>query len=149
MGAAGRASNVFKTASRRNNEIRRTIRAALQPVIDASDDAFARRACDFIANVTAIDHFGGAIATRLLALARPDRAISVNNGSRGRLAKLTGLPNTSLGRAPHGRARSYLDLLNWFEQRPWYSDPTPTNAFERLLASARAALLDALVYEAQ
>jgi hypothetical protein len=94
-----------------------------------------------------IHGFGGALATRFLALARPDRAISVNNGSRARLSKLTGLPPTSLAHAPHGRANSYMDLLRWFEQQGWYSNPNPKDVRERLLANARAALFDALVYE--
>lgn len=147
MGGAGHANNVFRVANRQHLQIRRTIREALQPVIDADDDIFAQRACDFIQIVDRIEGFGGAIATRFLALARPDRAISVNRGSKRRLAELTGLPENSLAHVPHGRARPYLDLLRWFEERPWYSDPTPQNAFERLLASTRAALVDAFVYE--
>jgi PLD-like domain len=149
MGGAGHANNVFRVANRQHLQIRRTIREALQPAIDADDDIFAQRACDFIATVSGIEGFGGAIATRFLALARPDRAISVNRGSKTRLAELTGLPENSLSNAPHGRARSYLDLLRWFESQAWYSNPTPENAFERLLASARAALVDAFVYEEQ
>jgi HKD family nuclease len=147
MGGAGRANNVFNEATPANVKIRRTIRAALQPVIDATDANFAEAACAFITALNSIDGFGGAIATRLLALARPDRAISVNNGSRTRLAELTGLPENSLAHAPHGRARSYMDLLRWFEQRDWYTNPTPRNARERLLAGARAAIFDCFVYD--
>ena len=146
MGGAGHANNVFRAPTRENLRIRRAIREALQPVIDANDDDFAGAACDFIAVVEEIPGFGGAIATRFLALARPDRAVSVNAGSNVHLSKLTGLPKNSLSNAPHGRARSYLDLLHWFEEQAWYSSPAPGNAYERLLAAARAALIDAFVY---
>jgi PLD-like domain len=146
MGAAGRAQNVFNEAKPQNLAIRQSIRQALQPVIDASDASFAKTACNFIAHVKEIPGFAGGIATRFLALARPDRAISVNNGSRTCLAELTGLPPNALSNPPHGRAKSYMDLLRWFEQQEWYSHPTPQNSRERLLAKTRAALIDALVW---
>jgi hypothetical protein len=147
LGAPGHANNVFNKATRGNLQIRRTIRDALQPAIDASDAEFAQAACTFIATLNNIDGFGGAIATRFLALARPDRAISVNRGSRKRLSELTGLPPTSLAHAPRGQASSYMNLLRWFEQKDWYSNPNPRDVRERLLANARAALFDALVYD--
>ena len=147
MGAAGHANKVFNQATAANLKVRRTIRKALQPAIDANDDQFAEAACTFISKMEQLEGFAGAIATRFLALARPDRAISVNNGSNKRLSELTGLPLTSLARAPHGRAHSYMDLLRWFEQKEWYSSPKPGDVRERLLASARAALIDALVYD--
>lgn len=147
MGFAGVANNVFAEATPQNLAIRTTIRAALDPVLAADDAHFADAAGGFIAVVNGIPGIGGGIATRLLALARPDRAISVNNASRSRLAQLTALPPSSLSSAPHGRARSYTDLLRWFEDRNWYSNPQPSDAYERLLAGARAALFDAFVYE--
>ncbi len=149
MGGAGLANNVFNEATRENLSTRRRIRQALQPVIDASDAQFAEAACAFIAELGGVHGFAGAVATRFLALARPDRAISVNNGSRERLSQLTKLPKNTLGHAPHGHARSYMDVLGWFEHRDrdWYSRPAPKNARERLLASNRAALFDAFVYE--
>ncbi len=149
MRGAGVANNVFKEATRSNLLVRRKIRMALQPVIDAKASEFAGAACAFIGELEGIDGFAGALATRFLALARPDRAISVNNGSRKRLSELTGLPVSSLSKAPHGRGRSYMDLLHWFEDRDWYSSPDPRDAGERLLASRRAATFDAFVYEPQ
>jgi len=146
MGGAGVANNVFRENTPENLAIRNRIRAALQPILNASDADFVEAACNFIAAVDEVNGFGGAIATRILALARPDRAISVNNGSRVHLAKLTGLPPNSLSNPPRGRANSYGDLLHWFEGQGWYSNPNPRNAYERLLADARAALFDAFVY---
>lgn len=147
MGGAGIANNIFREDSRTNLKIRQDIRNALQPCIAANDDQFSGAACDFIEQVSSIEGFAGGLATRFLALARPDRAISVNKGSSSRLAALSGLPRTSLAKAPQGRGRSYLELLRWFEQQAWYSRPEPDNPRERLYASVRAALFDALVYE--
>lgn len=147
MRGAGLANNIFRVDSSENLEIRRQIRNALQPCITASDNRFAEVACDFIEEVSSIDGFAGALATRLLALARPDRAVSVNRGSSAKLAALTGLPQTSLAKAPRGKGKSYLDLLHWLEQQKWYSNPQPQGSREKLYASVRAALFDALVYE--
>jgi PLD-like domain len=144
FGAALLANNVFARPTEDNFAIRENIRQALRPVMDASDVQFAEAASEFIAKLEGIRGFGGsgAIATRFLALARPDRAISVNEGSRARLSQLTRLPPESLG-----RARMYGDLLQWFEDQDWYSSPNPKNVREHLLKNARAALFDAFVYE--
>lgn len=147
MGGAGTASSVFTKTTPENLCIRNTIRAALQPVLEANDDYFANAACEFIAVTRKFHGFAGAMATRLLALARPDRAISVNGGSEANLSRLTKLPRSSLSKPPHGGARSYKDLLRWFEQKSWYSNPNPQDVYQHLLASARAGLFDAFVYE--
>ena len=147
MGAAGLANNVLTEPTPENLRIRSDIRATLEPVLQADATGFADAACAFIAALEEIRGFGGGIATRLLALARPDRAISVNNAARYRLAQLTGLPASSLAHAPRSRAHSYKDLLRWFENTLWYSSPTPQGVYEHLLANYRAALFDVFVYE--
>lgn len=148
MKAAGNAKNVFNAASKATLAIRERIRSALQPVLGASPASFPDATVTFIRDVTRIKGFSDGVATRLLALARPDLAVSVNKGSRDGLAALSGLPATSLAKAPGGsRAHSYADLLEFLGTQPWYSRPTPRNAYERTLATARAALLDCLVYQ--
>ncbi|SIO57592.1 PLD-like domain-containing protein [Bradyrhizobium erythrophlei] len=147
MRGAGLANNIFRVDSPENVQIRRQIRKALQPCITATDTRFAEVACDFIEEVSSIEGFAGALATRLLALARPDRAVSVNRGSSAKFATLSGLPQTSLAKAPRNKGKSYLDLLHWLEQQEWYSNPQPQGPREKLYASVRAALFDALVYE--
>ena len=147
MRGAGDAKKVFNVKSKTNLETREEIRVALQPVLRASPEAFPDAAITFIRSVTGIRGFGGAIATRLLALARPDLAVSVNSGSQDGLAALSGLPAGSLNKAPDGpRGHSYADLLEFLATHPWYFSPTPRNAYERTLANARAALFDCLVY---
>jgi HKD family nuclease len=149
MKGAGYAKNVFLDPSPQNLRVRRDIRKALQRVIDAPDWMFADEAGRFIASVEQHQGFAGAIATRLMTLARPDRAISVNRGSRARLAAFSDLPETSLSQSPSGTAKSYVDLLHWFESKPWYASPVPANPYEKLLADNRAALFDAFVYQPQ
>lgn len=147
MRGAGRVNHVFLKYTPETINIRKTIRQSLQVVLDSNDKTFADAACAFIRDVSDIAGFSGGIATRILALARPDRGISVNNGSKDHLAKLTGLPPSSLSASPRNKAHSYRDLLRWFEDKDWYQNPTPGNAYERLLASVRAALIDPFVYE--
>lgn len=147
MIGAGHAKNVFLEETTENLRIREIIRSALQPVIDASFDDFPMVASEFISKVNELDRFGSAIATRFMALAKPEYAISVNKASQNLLSEATGLPKTSLSNPEKGtRARSYTDLLNWLRAHEWYENPTPQNQFEELLSQYRAALVDPLVY---
>jgi HKD family nuclease len=145
-GARG-ANYIFNNNSISCKRTRERIRRALRPVVECSPNSFAETACVFVRELEDTDNFGGAIATRFLALARPDLAISVNNGSRERLAKLSNLPSSMIALSPSGRRSSYRDLLQWFESQAWYTNPRPRNAYEKLLAENRTALFDAFVYK--
>lgn len=150
MRGAGYAKNVFNSASPGNLAIREKIRAALQPVLSASATNFPQAASDFLDATDDLQGFSGGVATRLLTLARPDLAVTVNNGSREGLAAWSGLSATGISRAPRGpRAASYLSLLDFLALQPWYANPEPSGVYERSLANARAALLDCLVYRDQ
>jgi hypothetical protein len=118
----------------------------LQRAIRASDADFPQAAVDFIGHVSEIKRFGPAVASRLLALARPDLAVSVNKGSRPGLAALSGLPSSALRVPGRPRAKSYADLLEFLSTKEWYKNPQPANRYEQTLANARGALLDCLVY---
>ena len=147
MQGAGEVKSVFLRSNDTHQSIRESIRLSLQPSIQASNATFPKIAVEFIRQVSAIKHFGPAVATRLLALARPDLAISVNNGSRPGLAALSGLPPSTLSKVPGGpRAKSYVDLLEFLSTKEWYRNPQPSGRYEQTLANARAALLDCLVY---
>lgn len=149
MKGAGDAKNVFNEASKQNLSIRKRIRAALQPVIDADSSSFREAALDFIRIVEGLQGFSGGVATRLLALARPDLAVSVNKGSRDALSEWSRLPKTTLSKSGSGtRGKSYASLLDFLAEQEWYANPTPRGTYERGLADARAALLDCLVYDA-
>jgi hypothetical protein len=147
MGGAGTAKNIFLQDSRNNLQIRADIRAALEAPFCAGDEDFIDAACTAVARISAIPQIGGAVATRLLTLIRPDRAISVNGGSDEHLAALTGLPRTRLtARNAKGEMSRYRDLLGWFRERPWYRSPKPADPREALLWSVRGALFDCFVY---
>jgi hypothetical protein len=147
LGCMDRATSARNHFVQNINDIRSVIRRALQQVIDASADKFANTCCAFIGELKKHSGFGPGIATRMLVLARPDRAICVNGGSKEGLACLTNLPRTSLGQPFGGpRSKSYLDLLRWFENQEWYFNPRPRDAREKQLADVRGALVDAFVY---
>jgi len=125
MRGAGGAKNVFNEASEENLRIRERIRIALQPVLVAQPAGFPDAAIYFIRELHKIERFSGGIATRFLALARPDLAVSVNRGSQAGLAAISNLPPTALSKVPNGpRAKSYADLLAFLRRQKWYSDPT-------------------------
>lgn len=80
------------------------------------------------------------VATRLLALARPDCYVSLNQASRMGLAQCSGLAPTTMD-------TNYSKLLNWIYESVWYKEPRPSNPSESEIWDYRAALVDALVYE--
>lgn len=147
MQGAGEVKTTFLKNTATHLRIREHVRSCLQGPIHASDSTFPDAAVAFIRQVSALERFGPAVATRLLALARPDRAVSVNNGSRPGLAELSGLPRSALSNVPGGpRAKSYADLLAFLATKDWYRHPKPATRYEQTLANARGALLDCLVY---
>ena len=149
MKGAGYAKKVFHKDTPQNLELRGRILEALHSLLSVDPAQFPEKAAQFIQLLNTFDGFSGGIATRFLAITRPDLAISVNNGSSPGIAALTQLPASSLSKGPtaSGRGRSYLDLLGFFRNMEWYANPQPTNTYERALSDARAALFDCLVYK--
>jgi hypothetical protein len=140
MVGAGEARGAFNN----NPRIRMKIRRTLQSVIDASgEDDFISAAAYVVREITQLSGFGPAIATRLIALVRPDRGVSVNRGSAPQLSRLTGLPQAVSLLASD---QNYPKLLQWTYRRPWYSAGEPQDAFEQTIWSMRAALIDSFVY---
>ena len=132
MQGAGEVKSVFLRNNNVYRSIREDIRSSLQLPIQAPIATFPKAAVEFIRKVSAMKRFGPAVATRLLALARPDLAVSVNNGSRAGLAALSGLPPTALSKVPSGpRAKSYADLLNFLSTKDWYRNPQPSAGTNR------------------
>ena len=99
----------------------------------------ARTAVDTIVR---LPRFSMATATRLLTLARPDRAVSINGASKAGLARLTGRTQYWIS-----EPRNYGMLLRWVYAQRWYQSPVPADAGEASLWQARAALLDVLAYD--
>jgi hypothetical protein len=139
----GAASAVGQFLANTGN-VRRTIQKAIVPVTYATSEAeFVDAAINAIQDISSLNRFGPAIATRFIALAAPHRGVSVNRGSAPGLARATGLPEATLV-----SGRNYRELLAWVYSRPWYSTPEPHASLDRAAWSMRAALLDSFVYRA-
>lgn len=140
MRGAGSAVGQFL----RNEEIREKIRTLLLPVVSAlGEEIFINASTNFIEQMNAMSGFGPAIATRFIALSRPEMGLSVNKGSSPKLGHLTGLPRTSTSLSS---TENYERLLRWLYRQPWYQVDEPTDSFERTVWNMRGALIDSFVY---
>ena len=117
------------------------IQEILREVAEANDDAFPGLAFDAYKRMRKFGGIGEGIATRLLSLARPDRFVSVNDGSRDDLAQYSGLAPGTLG-----REANYRKLLEFIYDKHWFRTPEPDNRLEKSIWGMRAALLDCFVY---
>jgi hypothetical protein len=145
MGAAGNAKQIFAGVTDAQRATLARLRKALDPLIaaegvPASIDA-AVGCLEAMSSEPGISH---GVATRLIALARPDVAISVNAGSAPHIGALTGLPKSPSSLAS---AKNYRALLSWVARQPWHGVPRPADPWQAMLWGARAALLDCFVYE--
>ena len=121
------------------------IQKAIRRVVIANDADFPDVAIEAYASLVDpnVKGIGKGIASRLLALAKPDRFVSLNGGSSKGLAKYFG-PDTPTAL---GVPKNYRSLLEEIYDRNWFREPAPQNAREQEIASMRAALLDCFVYE--
>jgi hypothetical protein len=104
----------------------------------------ADAACRALKLMCAVEGVSIGVATRLLALARPDVCVSVNGGSAPGLAKISGRSFTS---AHIQNPENYQQVLDWVARQPWYKAQRPTDALETVVWDMRAALVDWFVYE--
>ena len=118
------------------------IRRILANVVSAEDAEFPDVAVAAMQELTSIDYVAHGTATLLLALARPDRLVSLNGASRKAYGKLSGMSSSTLG-----EPQNYRELLRWLYTQPWYRDPPPMDGALRRVWQFRAALVDAFVYE--
>lgn len=143
MRGAGQVKHVFLESNSVNLKIRKKILEAIQNTASATSHiTYLQSAQIALEEITSYDRFGMGVATRLLALARPDMAISLNKASQGGLASFSGLAPTTLKNIPN-----YLKLLQWMYKLEWYTSPPPTDSWENSIWCNRAALLDAFVYD--
>lgn len=97
------------------------------------------QATELLAELTKVKGIKLAVATRFFALKRPDLFVSVNNGSREKLAELQeGRPVKTL--------KQYIKLLSALWDTEWHQAPRPTKKADAALWDCRVALLDAAVY---
>ena len=126
----------FKQAVKDNNE---GISLALDEIPldgDISRDQYQRFADRFL---KAFKNSGMALASRLLAMKRPDTFVCVNNQNKKKLFPAFRL-NSS------GEAEAYWDLIEKVRACTWWKAPPPAAGDEREVWEARAAFLDALFY---
>lgn len=118
------------------------IRATLERVEEARDHEFPDIGVDAMRELTDIDHVGHGTATLMLALARPDRLLSLNGASKDGLGALASKSPSTLG-----KPENYRDLLAWLYEQPWYVDGRPPGGDLARIWEFRAALVDPFVYE--
>jgi len=143
MQGAGIAKNVFLEPTPKNVKTRQAIQDALVMLrnvpLSSSLPLMARKAHEVITNR---EGFDVGVATRLLALARPEVLVSVNSESVERLAQWSGLPPAAIK-----TSAGYEKLVKWIMGGKWWNCPAPEDAREREAWSFRAALIDGLIYE--
>ena len=141
---AGTVKGVFNRSDDiRNRRILGRVRGAVEMVINAHDDDFPGAGVTALEQIYREDRFRHGAATRLLALARPDRLVSVNSKSCSGLATAFDLGTENLG-----DPKNYRILLEQLYAAPWYADRPGRSKRESQLWSMRAALVDCFVYGA-
>lgn len=136
MTRAKKACTVFS----QSQIVRRRVKGAVSRVIHAPPNAFPDVVIEAIGIIKGERGFGMSVATRLLALARPDRIVSLNSRSKEQLKRA--FPEAGGLSTPN----RYGLLLEALYRKLWYGVDEPSNNFERKLWSMRAALLDCFVY---
>lgn len=148
LGAAGTAKKVLlQSHEAKYRPVLERLRRSVDRVIQAGDDEIVDATVEVLEDLCRTDGkgvagFGPGVVTRLLALARPDRLVSVNDGSRHGLSAVFGLARTTLG-----EPRNYRRLLEAVYELPWYGDRPGRSRREWRLWSMRAALIDSFVYD--
>ncbi len=121
---------------------REEIQNAVRRVVTAKDGGFLDVAIAAYEELVRFNGIGPGRATRLLALARPDRFVSLNNASNAGLADFFGLARSTLG-----TPNNYGRLLEAIYAQTWFREPAPEDAREETICWMRAALLDCFVYD--
>ena len=93
---------------------------AVRLIHDAAEADFPRVAIEAYEALTGLTWVGSGIATRLLALARPGRFVSLNGKSGAGLAK-----SFDLARKPPWKPRDYGCLLEKIYNQTWFREPAP------------------------
>lgn len=121
---------------------REEIRQALLPLAHVSAEQFPAEAERVMSALQEMPRLGPGVASRLIALTRPDFGISVNGASRDNLAAASGLSPTTLG-----TPKNYRRLLEWVSIQPWHQKTCPEDPIERRIWEFRGALIDTLAYD--
>jgi HKD family nuclease len=143
MRGAGQVKHVFLEPKTDNLKIRQAVLKAVQSTIQVTGKKeYIKTVQSALHEILCHDRFGMGVATRLLALARPDMAISLNKASQKKLASLSDLKPTTLK-----EITNYIRLLEWTYELNWYNEPIPSDPLEKNIWTKRAALIDAFAYD--
>ena len=137
MRGAGTARSSFEN----DLHLRRRIGEIVGRVVNARNHEFPECAVQAVNAVKGFRGFSMGVATRLLAIARSDRCVSLNGQSRGLL--VARFPNVGKLSTTNGYGR----LLRQVYGQPWYRATEPEDQRELEWWGMRAALLDCFVYE--
>lgn len=85
---------------------------------------------------------GVGIASRLLALKRPDYFVCLDSKNKSNLCNDFGIKSTNMT-----YERYWDDLICRIHDSVWWNSPTPVSQLERKVWEGRAAMLDAIFYE--
>ena len=85
---------------------------------------------------------GVGIASRLLALKRPDYFVCLDSKNKSNLCKDFGIKSANMT-----YERYWEDLICRIHDSVWWNSPTPLSELERRVWKGRAAMLDAIFYE--
>lgn len=129
--------------------VRNEVRNVLSEIIDPSWEGHVEDVQRVLAGISnrrlpGRRRIGPAAATRWLALARPDRFVSVNRAARVLLSQNSGLPQSKITEDKYG------EFLAWLWNRPWFHEMDETqlaDPLERDIWHCRAALVDAFAYD--
>ena len=113
----------------------------IQHVVQADEDGLVETAEAAVTGIRQLHRFGPAVATRFLALARPDWLVSVNGPSSDGLGMFAGMEQDE-----DYLATNYGQLLRTIHAKEWCGAPEPVDVEEREIWRCRAALVDAFVY---
>lgn len=86
---------------------------------------------------------GLATATRLLSMKRPDVFLCVDAKNKKKLAQDVGMVRAD--KLDYGRY--WTEVVERFQEAPWWKSPPPSGGNEAKAWHARAAMLDAIFYE--
>lgn len=127
-------------------DFRHRLQDAVTSVVNAHPTEFPDVAVRAVDDIMERKYIGIGVATRILALARPDMVVSLNGASREGLAQIfPGIDGLGRDKCKSDDYGMFLDRL--YEEQ-WFDSEKPSDVFEQRLWSMRAALLDCFVYSA-
>jgi len=139
------AKDIFsedKTYRAARLEVHSALKSLAPTPSDPTDKNFDKSLERAFVALTKIKGIKKSVASRLLAITRPDVCVSLNKKSIEYFSKQKGMTRKDLSE-PEG----YSELCQWIRTQDWWSTPFPKTREEQRIWSARAALQDVLSYE--